>query len=206
MIDIPRSELKTQNRVIDLFTSTTGADALGYRYLGEGNKREANRPIETELLRADLAARGYTAAQIAAALQRLEIAVDTTGTTLYQANLKTYLLLRYGVPVQTATGQAHETVHRALAAHLHRGRPLEFSGPPPQDRRQPAWRTIAHGAAQPAATRRAVAANRIRPPRTGVQGHGPGGRPHRCGHRRSRTLQTAGHRGASPTGAAARGA
>src|SRR5580693_7631584 len=31
--------------------------------------------------------------------------------TLYQANLRTYQLLRYGVPVQTAAGQAHETVH-----------------------------------------------------------------------------------------------
>ncbi|MEO8082479.1 MAG: type I restriction endonuclease subunit R, partial [Ardenticatenales bacterium] len=31
--------------------------------------------------------------------------------TLYQANLRTYQLLRYGVPVQIAAGQAHETVH-----------------------------------------------------------------------------------------------
>src|SRR5690606_9890390 len=36
---------------------------------------------------------------------------DTTGVTLYQANLRTYQLLRYGVPVQVAAGQSHETVH-----------------------------------------------------------------------------------------------
>ena len=30
---------------------------------------------------------------------------------VYQSNLRTYQLLRYGVPVQTAVGQAHETVH-----------------------------------------------------------------------------------------------
>jgi hypothetical protein len=35
----------------------------------------------------------------------------TTGVTLYQANLRTYQLLRYGVPVQVAAGQAHEQVH-----------------------------------------------------------------------------------------------
>jgi type I restriction enzyme, R subunit len=41
----------------------------------------------------------------------LETAADSTGITLYQANLRTYQLLRYGVHVQIAVGQAHETVH-----------------------------------------------------------------------------------------------
>ena len=35
----------------------------------------------------------------------------------YQANLRTYQLLRYGVPVQIAAGQAHETVHLIDWAH-----------------------------------------------------------------------------------------
>ncbi len=111
MPDRPRSERATQDRLAAFITLPENQGGLGYRALGDWSGRPGNRCVEPELLRANLLARGYTNAEIDAALTRLMQAIEVTGTTLYQANLKTYTLLRNGVDVQTSVAAPHKTVH-----------------------------------------------------------------------------------------------
>jgi type I restriction enzyme R subunit len=106
-----RSERVTQNRLAAFITQAEAAGGLGYRPLGDWSARANNRCVEPDLLRANLTARGYSKAEIDAALTRLSQAIDVTGTTLYQANLKTYTLLRYGVDVQTSVSAPFKKVH-----------------------------------------------------------------------------------------------
>lgn len=98
-------ERATQQRLIALFL-----DELGYRWLGDRSERTDNSNIEEALLGAHLAGRGYTAAQIAPALQRLRSEARHPARSLYANNQAVYGLLRYGVPVQAGAGQPHETV------------------------------------------------------------------------------------------------
>ncbi|NLG17608.1 MAG: type I restriction endonuclease subunit R [Fibrobacter sp.] len=107
----PRTERHTQDRIIDLFTDNNHPLYLGYRYLGNWNERDNNRPVEAGLLVDNLRERGYSDSHISGALQKLATAADATGITLYQANLRTYQLLRYGVKIQTGAGSNHDTVH-----------------------------------------------------------------------------------------------
>lgn len=110
MNNLIRSELKTQKRVIDLFTDNKN-NSLNYRYLGNWSDRKNNRNIELKLLSANLSSRGYSDAQISSALQKLERSADTTGITLNQANLRTYQLLRYGIKIQTSVNEEYKTIH-----------------------------------------------------------------------------------------------
>jgi type I restriction enzyme R subunit len=115
-----RRERETQLRVIDLFTQVSRPDWLGYHFLGTRHDRTDNRCIDEILLRASLKARGYSDAHISAALQKLLVAIDTRQVSLYQASLRTYNLLRYGVPVQVAAGRPHETVQLIDWVHPER--------------------------------------------------------------------------------------
>jgi type I restriction enzyme R subunit len=104
-----RRERITQNRVIKLFTDRTLPGNLGFDYLGEWSSK-SNRNIEVDLLKKNLHQRGYSDAQISAALLQLETAADTSGTTLYQANMRTYNLLRYPIKVKTSVSGPFEDV------------------------------------------------------------------------------------------------
>lgn len=98
-------ERATQNRVAALFR-----DELGYRTLGDWSHRPNNSNVEVGLLTAWLAKCGYSAAQVARALDRLQAEAGNANRSLYDNNKAVYSLLRYGVQVQAAPGENSETI------------------------------------------------------------------------------------------------
>ena len=105
MSAIGKPERATQRRVIELFR-----DELGYRYLGDWTDRDKNSNVEEGLLSDYLSRAGYGAAQISAAIRKLQIEASNTGRSLYDNNQAVYTLLRYGIPVQVEAGRPFETI------------------------------------------------------------------------------------------------
>ncbi|MDK3075513.1 type I restriction endonuclease [Sedimentitalea sp. JM2-8] len=112
MSTIGEAERRAQNRVIDLLSDkqTDAPGGLGWRYLGDWQKRDGNANIEDELLRPWLLSRGYAPEVVAQAITLLKREARMEGTKLYEANQSFYEMLRYGVPVAPGPGEAPITV------------------------------------------------------------------------------------------------
>lgn len=99
-------ERATQNRVVRLFQ-----EKLGYKYLGNWEKRENNSNIEEEYLKYYLTGKGYSEVLINKAIYELKNVAGNFQDDLYNLNKKVYQLLRYGVPVKSDIGNQNETVN-----------------------------------------------------------------------------------------------
>lgn len=105
MSDIGKPERITQNRVVKLFQNE-----LGYRYLGNWEKRENNSNIEEKILSTWLEKQGYPQNLIDKALYEFSKIANDQGKTLYETNKAVYSMLRYGINVQPEIGQNKETI------------------------------------------------------------------------------------------------
>jgi type I restriction enzyme R subunit len=106
MNKIGKSERATQNRIIKLFKNE-----LGYKSYGNLKDELGNDNIEESYLTKNLRKRGYTDAEISAAIYRLRLEATNTNRSLYENNKAVYSLLRYGVDVKTQAGGVNEKVH-----------------------------------------------------------------------------------------------
>jgi len=112
MSKIGEAERKAQNRVIDLLSAhqTDAPGGLGWRYLGDWQKREGNANIEEGLLRPWLLSRGYAPEIVTQAITLLKREARMEGTKLFDANHSFYEMLRYGVAIAPGLGEAPVTV------------------------------------------------------------------------------------------------
>ncbi len=106
MSKVGESERITQNRVIQLLTSTS----MGYRYLGNWEERPNNSNIEEGILKSWLKEQGYSQKLIDNALYELRKVANEKGKKLYDLNEAVYSLLRYGIKIKEAAGENHQTV------------------------------------------------------------------------------------------------
>ena len=112
MSKIGEAERETQNRVIALLSAhqTDTSGGLGWRYLGDWQKRPNNANIEEEYLRPWLLSRGYDADVVTKAIAELKREARMDGVKLYEANQAFYDMLRFGVQVTPGPAEAPVTV------------------------------------------------------------------------------------------------
>ena len=112
MSKIGEAERKAQNRVIDLLSAhqTDSPGGLGWRYLGDWQKRPNNANIEEDYLRPWLLSRGYDSEVVTKAIAELRREARMDGLKLYEANQAFYDMLRFGVQVTPGPGEAPVTV------------------------------------------------------------------------------------------------
>ena len=106
MSTVGQHERETQRRVIEFFR-----DSLGYSYLGNWRDRADNANIEEDLLTGWLKRQGNDERIVSRTLHEIRNAAALGGSrTLYEVNLKTYELLRYGAKVLPEVGEQTKTV------------------------------------------------------------------------------------------------
>ncbi len=112
MSKIGEPERAAQNRVVALLSGheTDTPGGLGWRYLGDWQKRTGNANIEEEYLRPWLLSRGYTPDIATKAIAALKRAARMEGVKLYEANRDFYEMLRYGTQITPGPGEAPVTV------------------------------------------------------------------------------------------------
>ena len=102
---IGKSERISQNRIIQLFQ-----DKLKYQYLGDWQEETRIQPIEENILKKHLLAKGNSEVLAQKAVDEVIKTAKNLSSGLYDANKEFYSLLRYGVTVREELGQPKETV------------------------------------------------------------------------------------------------
>lgn len=105
MSTIGQLERETQNRVVKLFKNK-----LKYRYLGNWEEEERNRPFEANLLSDYLKGCGYSKTIISKTLFAIDKVAGNQTDSLYDINKAFYSMLRYGVKVREEAGENTQDV------------------------------------------------------------------------------------------------
>lgn len=97
---IGEKEIKTQKRLIQLFEKR-----LGYTFLGDWKDRENSCNVEEKWLKKYLRKKNYPETEINKAIIRFKREANDLSDKLYQANMRVYNLLRYGVNILPEVGE-----------------------------------------------------------------------------------------------------
>ncbi|MEI6221956.1 MAG: type I restriction endonuclease subunit R [bacterium] len=106
-LPIGQPEIKTQQRIVQLFQTK-----LGYTYLGDWKEREGTSNVEEKLLHTFLTKTAkYSDILINKAIDKFKKTVNRPQLSLYDLNKEAYSDLRYGIKVKAELGDNDTTIH-----------------------------------------------------------------------------------------------